>query len=236
MPIERDNGYLIDCDLQGRISVGIESTRVPDCVAEVLRRNATGVFGCPRFGFQGSDLTFLEELPMLRRVWFWDINLANIDGLYALEDLQYFGVHPKRPALDFSRFPKLIQVIWEPKLKDTGIASLPGLEVLHVWHFKPKHKTYRDLEIPTTITELELNWASPPSLEGLPLLPNLKRLEIHRCRNLESIAQLPIIAPNLEHLVVSSCGRVADGPEVVKHLPSIKHAFMRDKVLVTHSS
>jgi hypothetical protein len=66
----------------------------------------------------------------------------------------------------------------------------------------------------------------------LPVMPNLKELDIGRCRNLETLAALPIIAPNLEKLVVTACGKVSDGKLVVTKLSKLKHAYVRDELLV----
>jgi len=233
MAIERHDDYLVDRDLDGVVSIGIESAKLAECVTEVSRRGARGVFGAPCFGFAQSDLDFLARLPSLQKIWFWDVALSNVDAIYSLPDLRYFGVHPRRPAMSFDRLPTLETVIWKHNPRDRGLSSLAHLSKLHVWNYKPRHGTFAGLELAPNIRELQLNWANPKSLAGLPELPHLKHLQISRCRNLESIAELPRIAPQLEHLVVSTCGRVADGRAVVQHLPKLRHAFVRDEVLVT---
>ncbi|MFT5462079.1 MAG: hypothetical protein ACI8QS_000951 [Planctomycetota bacterium] len=232
MTIHRDNDFLVDTDLAGRLSVGIESDRIEECVAEFAARGASGVFGAPCFGFTGDDLDFLHLIPDLEKIWFWDVSLRDVAGVYALTNLRHFGVHPRRPAIDFNRLRSLEEMVWHYTAKDTNLDALKALQLLHVWHFNPKQRSFEGLALPSHLTELQINWANPRSLEGLPELPALKRLEIHRCRNLESISELARIAPNVEHLVVSACGRVSDGPEVVKHLPHLRHAFVCDQVLV----
>ena len=233
MAIRREDGFFVDPDPAEGVSIGIESTRLDSCIKEVLKRAAVGVFGAPHFGFTGSNLDFLGRLRHLERVWFWDVDLQDVDGLYELERLSRFGVHPKRPPIDFGRLDRLEEVVWHYSAKDSGLASLASMRMLHLWHYNPKQRTFDDLRLPGSLTELQINWANPTTLEGLPLLPNVKRLEIHRCRNLESIEELPRIAPNVEHLVVAACGRVSDGAEVVRHLPRLRHAYVRDQVLVS---
>ena len=233
MTIERLDGYLVDRDQNGLVSIGIESARLDQCVAEVSRRGALGVFGAPSFGFTQTDLDFLERLPSLQKIWFWDVALRDVDGIYSLRDLRQFGVHPRRPPISFDRLPALETMVWEHSPRDRGLSSLAHLSTLHVWHYKPRQGTFEGLALPLGIRELQLNWANPRTLAGLPELSQLRRLELHRCRNLESIAELPRIAPQLEHLVVAACGRVADGEAVVRRLPNLRHAFVRDTVLVT---
>lgn len=234
--IHREGEYLVGTDLEKHLLLGIESSRLDDCVAEVLRREAYGVFGNPYFDFRETNLDFLARLPQLGSIWFWDIALQNIDGLYALTNLLSFGIHPKRPPIDFSRLPTLEEIVWEYNPRDQGIAALAGLRKLDLWRYAPKHRTFEGLEVPTGLDELEILWSNPSSLAGLPEFPRLKTLRISRCRNLETLAELPRIAPNLEHLVVTNCPRVADGPAVVQQLPHLNHAFVRDAVLVTRQA
>jgi len=59
-----------------------------------------------------------------------------------------------------------------------------------------------------------------------------KTTEIHRCRNLLTLAALPNIAPNFEYLVVDTCGKVSGGEIVVKKLPNLVHSFVQDTVMI----
>src|SRR5215813_1456928 len=121
MPIARENGFLQTDDLAHVLSIGIESRRFDDCISRIKAKRVKGIFGCPSFGFEGSDLDFLREMPWVESVWFWDINLKNIDALYALQNLRHFGVHPKRPPIDFSRLKRLREVVVQLKAKDCGL-------------------------------------------------------------------------------------------------------------------
>lgn len=234
MPIAIENGFYQTHDLAHVSCLGIETGRLQDCVAKVKIERIKGVFGAASFGFTGSTLDFLAELPWLEAVWFWDMNLQSIEGLYALKNLQHFGVHPKRPPLDFSRFPRLRHVVIEPRAKDTGLEKLKELQLLHIWHFRSKDNTFAALDFPETLEELQVNWANPDSLESLPAITNLRRLEVHRCRNLAHLGDLGRKFPNLEHLVVDGCGRLqsAEGERVVRDLPKICHAYIQGHKLV----
>lgn len=210
MPIQREGEFLWTHDLGISSSLGIESARLDVCVAEAARRRVGGVFGHPTFGFAQDDLDFLARLPRLDQVWFWDVALRNIDGLYALAGLRYFGVHPKRPAVDFSRFPMLEHVVWIHEPRDQGMATAHSVRHLALWHYKPRSREFAGLDLPPDLESLEINWANPSTLAGIRELPRLRSLEIHRCRNLVSLDALPAIAPNLERLVVTTSGRLTD--------------------------
>lgn len=235
MPIAREQRFLITRDLGDYPFLGIESSMLAACIAEVRARNYQGVFGSPSFGFAETTLDFLRDMPDLRGVWFWDIKLKNIDALYGLAALEKFGVHDKRPPVDFSRLPTLRDVVWTPHPKDTGIGSLQHLDLLHVWHFKPKSSSFADLQLPGRVSELQINWANPVSLDGMSPIPSLRHLEIHRCRNLADIQAIPSQFPNLETLVVTTCGKLsgAASAAIAGRLPSLKHAYVQDRKLTT---
>ncbi|MHC4315683.1 MAG: hypothetical protein ACYSW3_24835 [Planctomycetota bacterium] len=232
MTITRKGKFLYNTDLEGELLVGIESDKLSACVKEARRRKAFGVFGAPCWGFKQDDLNFLAELPDLKSIWFWDVTLKDVEGVYELKQLKEFGIHPKRPGIDFSRLATLEQLVWEYNKKDTGLEALKRLKLFHIWHYNPKKKSFDGVVVPKSVTEMQINWANPRSLEGLPIMPKLKRLEIARCRNLETLAALPQIAPRLDFLFVEACGRVSDGKTVVKKLPKLNFAFVHDTILV----
>jgi hypothetical protein len=230
MPVERVGDFLEFHDLGITPSLGIESEHLTECVSEVTRRGWLGAFGCPTFGFNERDLNFLHQLPNLVQVWFWNVSLENIEGLYALKGLKYFGVHEDRPEINFSKFPGLETMVWFHKKKDSGIEGLSNLKMLNVWHFKPRSKSFEDLLIPSSLKELGLFWANPETLIGLPRLPLLERLEIHRCRSLKSLESLYEIAPNLETLIISTSGKL-DVNSLPQELNALKTIRINNRVI-----
>jgi hypothetical protein len=233
LPIARDGEFLRYNDAPYGPSLGIESDKLAQCTLEIKESGLKAVFGSPSFGFAEQDLDFLNELPFVEGVWFWDVSLKNIDGLYALANLHHFGVEPKRPPIQFDRFPHLKTAVLELRPMDSGLAQLRSLQTLHLWRYK--NKSFASLALPDSLVELQLNWASISSLDSLQALPNLRRLEIHRCRNLESLGLLSEKYPNLEYLVVMACGRMSaeEGARAIKGLKKLKHVFVQTAVLVS---
>ena len=205
MPIARTGKFLETPDLGITHSLGIESEMVEDCVAEIQRRGIRGVFGSRCFGFREENLDFLNRIPTTEQVWFWEIDLKDIDGLYALNGLRYFGIHERRAPIDFSRFPALDRMVWQPRAKDSGVEHLRSLSQLDLWRFKPKSKSYEDLHLPQSLEKLDVNWSNPTDLTGFPTLPNLRELQFHYCRNLMSLEGIADFAPNLRKLIVTRC-------------------------------
>jgi len=233
MPISREGNYLVSQDMTEVPSIGIESANLDACIREAIAHPYKSVFGSPAFGFFEESLDALGELPHLEYLWFWDIVLKNIDAIYTLSELKSFGVHDKRPAIDFSCLRSLRKMVWVYKSTDKGISSLQ-LERLHVWRYSAKSKSFAGLQTPDTLEELEINWANTRTLEGLTPISGLRRLQIHHCRNLESLATLHDLFPQLEHLVVGACGRIdpREGARLAEAMPSLTHAFLNGKKLV----
>jgi hypothetical protein len=208
MPIARVGKFLETADLGITHSLGIESERLDDCVNEINRRGIRGVFGCPVFGFKESNLDFLGNLNEIKQVWFWEIGLKDIEGIYSQKHIEYFGIFPKRPAIDFSFFTRLHDLVWQPIKNDRGIEKLKTLERLYVWRHKAKDKSFAGLQLPESIRKLEFNWCNQDSIINLPTLPNIEELQLHYCRNMKSLIGLKNVAPNLKKLVVTRCANL----------------------------
>jgi len=223
MPIERVGDFLVTETLGITPSVGIESSRITECIAEA-KAKYSGIFGSPSFDFREDNLDFLKELPEIKQLWFWDCKLASIDGIYHLKDLEYCGVMDQRPGIDFSKFPRLKQVVahWNPK--DSGFAK-SKINNFSLWHFNPRTKTFDGLVFPPRTTQLELTWLNPQSLEGLAPLPKLRELGIHRARNMTDLSLLPKFAPNLKRLIITGAKKVTDFTGIENH-PMIELAIV----------
>lgn len=212
-------------------AVGIESGRLDACVARYNEGGFGGLFGHPGFGFHEENLDFLNRTKVKPSwLWFWDVALKDVDALYALDELDYFGMNPKRPGIDFSRFRRITFVVNHWLKQDTGIAKA-DISKYNLWHFKPRSKSFADVEIPLGVKRLEFYWANPSNLDGLPVLKNLTELEIHRCRNLADLSALPRIAPNLRHLLATTSSRLLAQVGVLDH-PMLQTARIDGKELL----
>lgn len=232
MAIAREEAFLRWRDAPDVPSFGIESDKLDRCIAQIRSERVNGVFGSSVFGFEEDNLDFLNELPFVESVWFWEVTLRSIDGLYALKNLRHFGVHPKRPPIQFDKFPHLETAVVEPRTRDSGLERLASLRRLNVW--RHKEKDFSKLALPASLVELGLFWASASSLEHLPPLPNLRSLRIERCRNLERLGVLSEKFPNLEHLVIDTCGRVShqEGLRAIEGLAKLERAVVQRTILV----
>jgi hypothetical protein len=133
----------------------------------------------------------------------------------------------------FDNLPCLEQVVWFHKPSDSGMSSLSKVRDLRVWHYGPRSKSFANLEVPQSIGRLDFYWANTRSLDGLPQLASLRRLEMHRCRDLQDLSQLPSLFPNLEHLDISACGKLKPHhcAQVVAQLPNLTVAVLQHRAL-----
>ncbi len=223
MNIHRENGFLIS-SADSTLSIGIESDRLDECLADYDKAGFGGVFGSPYFGFRGNNLDFLTRCASARRVWFWDSSFESVEGLYALADLAHCGVLEKRPGIDYSRFNSLHTLISNWNKKDSGF-SQSSIKKFYLWHFNPRSKNFDGIAMPQGVEKLQLTWLSPFTLDGLPVMNSLSELQIHRGRNLSDISSLATIAPNLKKLIVTTCGRLKAYEEVANH-PTLELAII----------
>src|SRR5688572_4079622 len=236
MPIEwanRGNGFILWPDAYYTPSLGIESDRLRECVAEVQRRKLRGVFGTVPY-FREEALDFLSELPELEAVEFWDVPLRSISALYGLGDLRYLRLTEQRPPLDLTQLRSLRVLVWNHVTKDTGVGSLHQLNKLNLWRYRPLTGTFGELDLPSSLTELGIFWSSAKTLDGLPSLPKLTHLEVARCRNLESLGRLAEACPALESLLISESGRLraSEAMRVAAGLPRLRHLVAENKLLI----
>lgn len=211
-------------NVNGVPAVGIESDRVDACLAHYHHHGFRGLFGNPSFGFTQDNFDFLRSATNAIWLWFWDVELRNVDPIYELDNLEYMGINPKRPGIDFSRLRALRTVINHWVKADTGICASTITEY-NLWHYKPRSKSFEGHEIPAGTQRLELYWANPSSLAGLPVMKKLKVLQIHRCRNLHDLSALPQVAPNLCELLTTNSPGIDTTAGVIDH-PKLREALI----------
>ena len=222
------------------LSLGIDSSNLENCIKEfnkqykLLKKGTAynAIFGHETFGFQESNLDFLKHFEKVKKVWFWNVNLENVEGIYNLKQLQTFGILGKRPAIDFSKLPTLKNITVDWETKDFNFEFCNAVENFYLWHHKPKEKNFDNFKFPSCChNNMSLNWTNVESLTSLNGLKGLKKIEIHRSRNLKSLKGLENYANTLEQIIVTTCGKLEDY-DFIKTFPHLKKAIInKEKVM-----
>ena len=84
------------------------------------------------------------------------------------------------------------------------------VEYLIIWHHRTKEKTFENLPDAPNLKYLEVNWSGSRSLKGLEKFRKLKRLELHYCTKIESIADVCDLKGHLEYLHVHNSKKIND--------------------------
>ena len=235
MPIATDDrGFLFWPDAWGAPALGLQTDNLEACIAEVLARKLNGVFG-RHPEFKETDLSCLEATPDLTSAAFWDISLSDISTIYCLSKLRFFRISGKRPPINFAKLRSVEDLVVEHNRRDTGFSELSNLKMMNLWRFKAPVTDEFEFGLPERLEEVGIFWSNVESLEGFGVCPNVHKLEIARCRNLQSLGDLKRNFPKLQHLVVEACGRLTT-EEAVRALdshPNIRHAFAGKKSIVS---
>lgn len=212
MPFEQRGAFRVFRDVDIPDLLVLETHRLDDCLKEVREKPYHGVVITEPNGFREPTIGCLEKIPHLTAVWIWDIHLRELSGLYGLPNLAYLRLTDDHGPVDFSRLASIETLVLQYGRKDRGTDALDRCRTLYLWRFQPKSRNWIDFAFPAALESLHVYWANPSDLEGWPSLPKLRTLEFGRCRNLSNLGRLPEIAPNLERLLISACGRATDLP------------------------
>jgi hypothetical protein len=178
------------------------------------------------------------ELTDLTTVELWDVTLEDISALYGLPKLSHFRVSGKRPPINFEKLTSVQHLVLEHHRNDIGISTLTNLKMMNLWRFKAKVKATFEFGLPKGIEKLGIFWSNVENLQGFGICPEVKRLEVARCRNLQSLGDLTTTFPKLEHLVVEACGRLTadEAKRALTGHTNIKHAVVGKQLIVSSKS
>jgi hypothetical protein len=210
---------------EGYKSIGIATDKLDLCIQKYREENFNGIFGHPNFGFKSENFDFVKDFRDTKRIWFWNVNVADISGLYNLENPEYFGVNGKRPMFDFSYFTSLKTLVLEWNSKDINLQSCKNLELFNLWNHKPKEKSFVNFHFPFAAKEVGLYWTNVDDLTSLNGLRGLNKISIERSRNIKSLRGLEKYSDSLENIFIDTCGKLTDYTFILE-FPNLKSAII----------
>lgn len=160
-----------------------------------------------------TDFSFLKEMTFIEEIYFSENITA--DALYHLKDLKRIIVNIEKGKLelDFSNFPKLeyLSIDWFKSFPD--LSQNKQLKALHIWKFKPKSKSFKELNLPNGLQQLQITESNIVSFEGLNIT-TLNQFEAHYCNSLESLKGISTIKENLMVLNLDYCKKLVNYEEL----------------------
>lgn len=231
--ILRSDGHLWwPADSSYQAHLVLQSSRLTECIEIVQAEGLRGISGTFPY-FTDRNVDFLGDLPDLEEVQLCNVELDDLEGLYRLPRLRYLRITGKRPAIDFSRLQTLTGVAVEHRPKDRGFAELSDLIEMDSWRYKPAQAAF-DLALPVGLRKLLVVWSPMETISTLGPLPDLRDLQLERCRNLCDLGDLVANFPRLEHLTILACGRLTrtEAERAISGHPALTRVIAANKLIL----
>lgn len=156
------------------------------------------------------NLNFLEEINFIERIMINDVDI-DFSGLYNLKNLKYaiLSVQNRKQYLDYSQFSQLkyLSIDWYSKFP--SLKENKKLKELIIRKYKSKEMNFKDLDLPDCLENLEVIQSNIRNLESLSV-PSLKKIEVHYCRNLNTLNGIESTSDTLESLIVCNCRNLTE--------------------------
>ncbi|MCA9577116.1 MAG: hypothetical protein KC668_16850 [Myxococcales bacterium] len=196
--------------------VSVTPGRFPEAVDVISRLRLRGITVREDWRDDETDAPTCD-LSLLTRRTPWVETLAFAPGLrasrvdafesiYALRELRELGIH-QYARLDAGQLARLEVLFVRDSPRLVGLDAATSLRKLRVWGIRSG-----DLSVLQCATHLESLWLiqSAPrvtEITGLDRLGALHELELHHCRSVVRLGELP---PGLRTLKVHSCPKMTD--------------------------
>jgi hypothetical protein len=192
-------------------------------VKESLKtREVDGVAISTHLGFAHESIEMLLDLPNLSALRIGDPENLSCEALEELSDLRYLSLGKRKSPVDFSKFPKLVDLQTTWHLKDSMPQEFRDLQSLFIWGYSSRQKNLAGLPKAKKLRSLGFVRANFESLGGIEVFGALEEISLAHCAKLHSISDLTRTL--VERLVLTSCKNITDLGVLVgcKNLKSIR--------------
>jgi hypothetical protein len=207
MAIITIEGFKAYKEIDGKISIIVNSDHIKDCMRIYTDNNLDGVTVSQDYKLQNID--FLADYPNIEHLSISD-GVKDISAIHSLHNLKSLLISGKKREIDFSHFPLLKELIveWCPLL--SNMDKCKCLESLTLRGYNPKTKDCSNLPNVTWVERLELVQSTVCTLNGLEKFHKLKKLEFYYCSKLESLCCLESSNESLTYLFFDHCKSITN--------------------------
>jgi hypothetical protein len=161
-----------------------------------------------RLGWHESDVSFLVELPGVHGVDILSDKVTDVSPIFRLRKLKTLSLYCKaKVAGDFTQLTHLQCVGLGWRSVFGSVFDLGTLQTINIIGYPEKDLTRwtsnRQLE------RLRLESRELETLRGIECFPNIRQLELYRCRNLQSLDEVGSSA-SIQELRISHCASIRD--------------------------
>ncbi|MET3982121.1 protein phosphatase 1 regulatory subunit 7 [Mucilaginibacter sp. UYP25] len=181
----------------------IESNRINEGMQLFYKKKLHGVAISPVHGYNRNEVDFLKDYPLIKHISISGI--SNVDGIYALKDLESLYISGEKLKIDFEAFPNLKKLIidWSPFL--LNIDQCSRLETLSFYKYKPLSKDVSLLSNINWLKSLTITQSPINSLKGLERFAQLEKIELNYCSKLHELCCLEGCKETLTTLLLNHC-------------------------------
>ncbi len=179
-------------------------------IAQVMvKENISSLLLKRSIGWCDSDLSFLSDVPYIRKLCLFAGDLLDLSLLNNLTQLDtlYLECPAAKIGPDFSALTRLkdLRVDWKPCYM--SLFENENISYLHIQGFK--EQDLRHLAQLTFLNDLVLIGGSINSLDGIQSLTKLSTVMLYQCTKLQSIGDI-VNCNTLTEVRIESCKKITD--------------------------
>jgi protein phosphatase 1 regulatory subunit 7 len=204
MPIITIEGFKAYKDIDGKISIVVNSSDIKGCMQIYTNHHLDGVVVSISHNYELQNIDFLADYPNIERLQISE-GIKNISAIHKLHKLKYLFIAGRKREIDFSVLPLLKNLNIEWSLLLSNMDKCKSLETLILRGYNPKNKDCLSLPNVTWVERLELIESTICSLNGLEYFQKLKKLAFYYCSKLETLCCLESSNESLTYLFFDHC-------------------------------
>lgn len=160
-------------------------------------------------GSVNSDISFLLKVPDLRSVSIISDGVTDVSAVFQLKNLRSLSLFCRNAGIagDFGEMMHLKSVALEWRNVYRSVFGLGALSKMVIFRYPDRDLTKWDCNV--HLEELFLSSNRLESLKGIERFPNIRDLELFRCRKLTSLETIEVAA-SLRKLRLGQCPGVSE--------------------------